>query len=124
MLIITSFRPQHWKKLKNILQEKLTEAEQQSVQAIFSATCGSSVVIENSIDSAIIDLGNYSPSSETANKIPLGLQKVARLGDVAIQHSPEVTALVWTGVRFFLEVCTKNQLLFAHNYNHFLLTKK
>ena len=76
------------------------------MQAILSAACGSSVVIQNSIDSAIIDLGNYSPSSETANKILLGLQKAARLGDVAIQHSPEVTALVWTGVRFFLEVCT------------------
>src|SRR5258706_5330356 len=109
LLIITSSRPQHWKKLKDILQEKLTEAEQQPVQAILSTACGSSTVIQDSIDSAILGLGNYANNapSETVNKILLGLQKAARLGDIAIQHSPEVTALVWAGVRFFLEVCIK-----------------
>ena len=68
---------------------------------------GSSVGIVIDITSGVDELSNYatqSPYSEKTNKVLLGLQKAARLGDVAIQHSPEVTALVWAGVRFILEV--------------------
>lgn len=32
------------------------------------------------------------------------LSKVAQIGDIAIQHSPEFTALAWAGLRFLLQV--------------------
>ena len=79
---------------------------------MLDASSGPSVDID--IISGIDKLSNYaneSPYSENANKILLGLQKAARLGDIAIQHSPEVTALVWTGVRFILEVCLNHKFV-------------
>jgi hypothetical protein len=38
-------------------------------------------------------------------KIVKGLDKYAGIVDVAIQHSPEITALVWAGARFLLQAC-------------------
>lgn len=38
------------------------------------------------------------------DKALVALQKVAVIGDIAIQHSPEFTALAWAGVRFLLQV--------------------
>lgn len=43
-------------------------------------------------------------STARANRIVQGIQRVARIGDVVIQHSPEVTALVWAGIRVLLQV--------------------
>ena len=42
---------------------------------------------------------------EHFGKILKYMEKYSRLVDTAIQHSPQVTALVWTGVRAILQVC-------------------
>ncbi|KAF8476005.1 hypothetical protein BDZ91DRAFT_202272 [Kalaharituber pfeilii] len=41
---------------------------------------------------------------EQLGRILKGVQHYASIVDVAIQHSPETTALVWAGVRFILQV--------------------
>lgn len=33
------------------------------------------------------------------------LDKYAAIGDIAIQHNPDVVALVWAGFRLLLQVC-------------------
>lgn len=38
------------------------------------------------------------------NSILKKVDKYAKIGDIAIQHNPEVAALVWAAVRFFLQV--------------------
>lgn len=51
------------------------------------------------------------------------LQKYAGIGDIAIQHNPDVVALAWAGFRFLLNVGSRNilvdwlscsKLLFTH----------
>lgn len=37
-------------------------------------------------------------------KITAQLDKYARIGDLAIQHNPDVVALAWAGFRFLLQV--------------------
>lgn len=39
------------------------------------------------------------------HKIVKGLDTYAGIVDVAIQHSPAITALVWAGARFLLQIC-------------------
>ncbi|KAF8461379.1 hypothetical protein BDZ91DRAFT_376443 [Kalaharituber pfeilii] len=44
---------------------------------------------------------------ERLGRILKGVQHYAGIVDVAIQHSPETTALIWAGVRFILQVSDK-----------------
>ncbi|KAF8473824.1 hypothetical protein BDZ91DRAFT_339378 [Kalaharituber pfeilii] len=44
---------------------------------------------------------------ERLGRILKGVQYYAGIVDVAIQHSPETTALIWAGVRFILQVSDK-----------------
>lgn len=37
-------------------------------------------------------------------KVVFQLERYAQIGDVAIQHNPDVVALVWAGFRFLLQV--------------------
>lgn len=39
-----------------------------------------------------------------ADKIFGQLKKYAKIGDIALQHNPDVVALVWAGFRFLLDV--------------------
>lgn len=98
-------RPQHWDEVLSILHEELTVKELQHMDA-FTATCNNNPhdVINSVVDAASKKYKNEFGNSERANVILLGLQKAAKIGDVAIQHSPEVTALVWAGLRIVLEV--------------------
>jgi hypothetical protein len=40
-----------------------------------------------------------------ADKVFGQLDKYAGIGDAAIQHNPDVVALVWAGFRLLLQVC-------------------
>lgn len=42
--------------------------------------------------------------SEQIERIAKGLDVFAKVGDTVIQHSPEVTSLVWGAVRFIIQV--------------------
>jgi uncharacterized protein YlzI (FlbEa/FlbD family) len=41
---------------------------------------------------------------EKINSVLKTMDKYMAIGDIAIQHSPKITALVWAGVRFGLQV--------------------
>lgn len=36
------------------------------------------------------------------------LNKYANIGDIALQHHPDVVSLAWSGFRFLLQVCSTN----------------
>ncbi|KAI5789984.1 hypothetical protein FPQ18DRAFT_306690 [Pyronema domesticum] len=49
------------------------------------------------------------------HKIVKGLDTCARIVDVAIQHNPDITALVWAGARFLLQSIPKIYLNYEEN---------
>ncbi len=53
---------------------------------------------------ALIPSINAAKPSESVTRILKSLDKYTQIVDVAIQHSPEITALVWASARFILQV--------------------
>jgi hypothetical protein len=50
------------------------------------------------------DNGEVVVVREKLDRIVKALDTYAKIVDVAIQHNPEITALVWAGARFLLQV--------------------
>jgi len=80
--------------------------------------------VNNTVASNIQDLqttieekhpaGSGSKGMERMKDLLQTFSKYAAIVDVAVQHSPQITALVWAGIRLTLQV--RGRLLFAHGY--------
>lgn len=96
-LIMLICSPDHFTQLRDILKESLKPEELTGANLDLQATTD----VKRIVNSVIARLESEADKSD---KILLGLQKVAEIGDIAIQHQPETTALIWAGVRFVLQV--------------------
>lgn len=90
-------RPQHLTQLLNILQKELDSEEFADVNVDLGTTADVAKFVESIVQ-------KFQDGSQRGDSILLGLQKAALIGDIALQHHPDTTALVWAGVRFILQV--------------------
>lgn len=97
-VLTQSGRPEHLQELNDILKDKLTTEERKLIPL---DTTASPLQLGKATLAEIRDLNRNNGST---SNIVQGLERIACIGDVAIQHSPEVTALVWAGIRVFLQV--------------------
>lgn len=59
---------------------------------------------------AIVGMAGTLKTDSRFKEFLEGLQKAIKFGDIAIQHNPEVTALVWAGGRLILEVRNRRSM--------------
>ena len=106
--------PPLWQRVYSIAKNQLSEKEREQLN-LLTAENGS---IESAI-SAAKDAhkaakdrrwvyrrkrGNDIVVMESVGRILRGMENYAKIGDILIQSSPEITALVWGAARFILQV--------------------
>jgi hypothetical protein len=91
-----------WKHAYELAGLELTVKEYALLQA---KSVDGDPIYRSVIEDAILAQSKRRRNQRTKfHKIIKGLDTYARIVDVAIQHSPEVTALAWAGARFLLLV--------------------
>jgi len=98
--------PSLWDRGKYIFHEKLKTKEGGTlaqVQQFLSDTTTIKQALEVGENTKKKAEGKYSGR---IGRILRKMQFFARFGDIAIQHNPETTALVWAAFRMMLSVCT------------------
>ena len=107
-----SLRPEYNKRLCDLLKDKLKPETYDSI-VVAQGSASSAQEVVRSIFTDFENLGRgtmtgVSKGKETwrrrANRMLDGLEKVAKIGDVALQHHPGVVALAWAGFRLLLQV--------------------
>ena len=87
------------------------------MEAIFWETTGDVMLI---VDNVVQSLRAKVEQNATGKfrKALVVLEKVAKVGDVAIQHHPDVVALVWAGLRLLLQVSTSLYICLFLSYHY------
>jgi len=104
--------PSLWDRGKSIFHEKLKTKEGGTlaqVQQFLSDTATIEQALEVGENTKKKAGGKYSGRIE---RILRKMQFFAKFGDIAIQHNPETTALVWAAFRMMLQVCTSLDSIF------------
>lgn len=93
----------HWKRAIEKAKTRLDEDEKETFQQ-FSSKDSLSAAIHYT-DGVYNEAKNRQwIRTDRIHRILNSLQSFAKVGDICIQHSPEVTSLVWGSVRFLLQV--------------------
>jgi hypothetical protein len=100
----SAWKAYHWNRGVEKTRKELSEAEISTLNSLLAGG--------NSFDKAVDELrakmpsytGNRSTRAHRFQKFFQTFEKYGRVVDVCIQHSPEVTALVWGSMRLLLDV--------------------
>jgi len=97
-----------WDRGKDIFHEKLKTQQGSTLAQVqqrefLSATTTIKEALEMGENTKKKAKGKYSGR---IGSIVTKMQFFARFGDIAIQHHPDTTALVWAAFRIMLQVCT------------------
>lgn len=102
----STWQADHWNRGIEKARKSLSEADITTLDSLLSGG--------NSVDKAVDELkvkmmssgvdGNQSQKTLRFQKFLRTLEKYGNLVDVCIQHSPEVTALVWGSMRLVIDV--------------------
>jgi hypothetical protein len=108
------FVRQQWKNAYEIAVKLLTEDERKQLGTETTTSCTVFSVLEAAEDARKDRDDNkwrYTKKNgevvilrERFDTIVGGFEKYAKIVDVAIQHHPEVTSLVWASARFLIQV--------------------
>ena len=104
--------PSLWDKGKSIFHEKLKTKEGGTfaqVQEFLSATTTIKEALEMGENTKKKAEAKYSGR---IGRILKKMQFFAQFGDIAIQHNPDTTALVWAAFRMMLQVCVSLRSIF------------
>ncbi|KAI5793479.1 hypothetical protein FPQ18DRAFT_332387 [Pyronema domesticum] len=103
-----------WKKALEIATEKLADEERLELETDLASECTVISVLKAAEDARkdrdeskwryTKKNGEVVILRERFDRIVEGFDKYARIIDVAIQHHPDVTSLVWASARFLLQV--------------------
>lgn len=99
-------RARHVEKLKAALLKGLT-AEEHKGLALDDALIDAQQVVDSVVTTFREKCAVANAQQNRRNKtdqILEGLEKAAKICDVAIQYSPQATTLVWSGVKLLLQV--------------------
>ena len=111
-----------WQQSIDLAQERLNEKKLPPLEPsspTFKSVAGTSSPVEDL--KRIIDQSGQGPGANRWRKILKTIDSYAKLVDMAIQHSPAITALVWPGVRTILQVSGDSMLTLGHLF-HVVLT--
>lgn len=93
----------HWKRAIEKAKTRLDDDEKEAFQQ-FSSKDSLSAVIHYTEGVYNEAKNRQWIRTDRVHRILNSLQSFAKVGDICIQHSPEVTSLVWGSVRFLLQV--------------------
>jgi hypothetical protein len=87
-----------WQRAYEIARQKLSEDKRNLLSDERDGSSGYRAVLD------LTRSNRQRTHRKKFHKIVKGVETYANIVDVAIQHSPTITALVWAGVRFLLQV--------------------
>jgi hypothetical protein len=107
--------PSLWQRVHSIAKDQLSKKEREefdlptatgndSIESAISAAKGAHKAAKDRRWVYRSKQGNDIVVMERVGRILRGMENYAKIGDILIQSSPEITALVWGAARFILQV--------------------
>ena len=95
-----------WQKSLEIAQNRLREKKLPPLELHTHSSQSTNEIVQATIRDLqqVIDT-NQNGHGAVARTVQVIFNKYIGIVDVAIQHSPEITFLVWSGIRGILQVC-------------------
>ena len=102
-----------WQKSLEIAQNRLSKENLPPLELhAHSSQSANEIAQETMRDLQQVIDTNQNGHGTVARKVQVVFNKYIGIVDVATQHSPEITALVWAGIRGILQVCFQRIIVF------------